>query len=174
LKISFILVRTHNAMLQNVASPRKVAHSKSTNNSNRYFRQIVLSPLRTVKVKLKAKLSLCLINSVSRHEGVWRCGIIAPPFLISVLDESEWSATRLGRFSSLREGAPSTPWIAGWVGVGASLNTVEYRVIFWPYRESNNILPTSSPSLYRLSYPDSPSASCSIGNQQCFHELKIH
>jgi hypothetical protein len=38
-------------------------------------------------------LSPCLINEALCHEGVWGSGAIAPPFLISILDGGEWSAS---------------------------------------------------------------------------------
>jgi hypothetical protein len=44
--------------------------------------------------------SLCLINWARRHENVWESGVIAPQFLTSALDGGEWSASRLGRFTS--------------------------------------------------------------------------
>jgi hypothetical protein len=44
-------------------------------------------------------LSLCLINEARRHEDTWRSGGIASPFLTSVLDEGERSASRLGHFT---------------------------------------------------------------------------
>jgi len=41
--------------------------------------------------------------------------------LTSVLDGSEWSAARPGRFT-LRERAPGTHWIGGWVGPRAAFH----------------------------------------------------
>jgi len=41
--------------------------------------------------------------------------------LTSELDESEWSASRPGRFTP-RERAPGTRWIGGWVGPRAGLD----------------------------------------------------
>jgi hypothetical protein len=49
--------------------------------------------------KKKVKLSLCLISYALCHEDVSGNGGIAPPFLTSVLDGGEWSASRLGRFT---------------------------------------------------------------------------
>jgi hypothetical protein len=46
------------------------------------------------EVKLKVKLSLCLINYASRHEDVWGSGGKAPPFLTSALDGVESLASR--------------------------------------------------------------------------------
>jgi len=47
-------------------------------------------------------------------------GGIAPAFLTSTLDGGEWSASRPGRFT-LRERAPGTHWIGGWVGPRAAV-----------------------------------------------------
>jgi hypothetical protein len=62
----------------------------------------------------KVTPTLFLINDVPRHEDVWGSGSIAPAFLTSALDVSEWSGSRPGRFSS-GERAPSTHWVGGWV-----------------------------------------------------------
>jgi len=43
--------------------------------------------------------------------------------LTSALDGGEWSASRPGRFA-LRERAPGTPCIGGWVGPRAVLDRV--------------------------------------------------
>jgi hypothetical protein len=48
--------------------------------------------------------------------------------LTSVLDGGEWSASRPGHFT-LRERAPSTHWIGGWVGPRAVLEAVVKREI---------------------------------------------
>jgi hypothetical protein len=45
-------------------------------------------------------------------------------FLTSVLDGSEWSASRPCRFNP-REKTPSTHWIGGWVGPRAGLDGME-------------------------------------------------
>jgi hypothetical protein len=50
--------------------------------------------------------------------------------------------------------SPGTHCIGGWVGPRSGLNAVEKRRILY-CRESNSSCPASSPSLYRLSYPDS-------------------
>jgi hypothetical protein len=42
-------------------------------------------------------------------------GVIAPPFMTSVLDGGEWSASRPGPFTH-GERAPDTQWIGSWVG----------------------------------------------------------
>jgi hypothetical protein len=39
------------------------------------------------EIRLKVNLFLDLINLAPPHEDVWGCGGIAPPFLISAIDE---------------------------------------------------------------------------------------
>jgi hypothetical protein len=51
-------------------------------------------------------------------------GGIAPPFLTSVLDGNELSASRSCRFSP-RERGLVTHWIGGWVGLSVGLNFME-------------------------------------------------
>jgi hypothetical protein len=51
------------------------------------------------QLKIKVKLSLCLINWASRHEDILEGGGIAPPLLISVLDGGEWLASHPSRFN---------------------------------------------------------------------------
>jgi hypothetical protein len=84
-----------------------------------------------------------------RRMGDWS---VAPPFLTSALDGSEWLASSTGRFTP-RERASGTHWIEGWVGPRAGLDAVEKRKISRPSRESNPGRSTRSPLLYRLSYP---------------------
>jgi len=55
--------------------------------------------------------------------------------LTSVLDGSEWSATRPGPFTA-RERVRGTHWIGGWVGPRVVLDAVVKRKIFSPRRES--------------------------------------
>jgi hypothetical protein len=52
-------------------------------------------------------------------------GSIAPPFLTSELDGSEWSAIWLGRFNLPQGKTPGTFWRGGWVGPRTGLDTVE-------------------------------------------------
>jgi len=54
--------------------------------------------------------------------------------LISVLDGSEWSASRPDSFTP-RERAPGTHCIRGWVGRRSGLDAVVRREISSPYRE---------------------------------------
>jgi hypothetical protein len=66
----------------------------------------------------KVKLSLYLIKWAPPHEDVWRREGIAPPVLISVLDDCEWSESHPGRFTP-GERVPGTHWAGGagdWVG----------------------------------------------------------
>jgi hypothetical protein len=82
----------------------------------------------------------------------WGSGGIAPPFLNSVLDGGEGSASRPGRLTP-REIAAVTYSIGGWVGPRARLNAAEkIKILAW--LKSNAGRPARSPSLYRLSYPD--------------------
>jgi hypothetical protein len=52
---------------------------------------------------------------------------MAPPFLASVVDGGEWSASRPGLFTS-GERAPGTHYIGGWVGPRAGLETASSRI----------------------------------------------
>jgi hypothetical protein len=74
---------------------------------------------------------------------------------VKALDGGEWSASCPCRFTS-GERAPGTCWIRGWVGPRFGLDAVEKRKILHS-QESNPDRLACSPSLYRLSYPDSPS-----------------
>jgi hypothetical protein len=98
----------------------------------------------------EAKLSLCLI----KHHGMktYGGGGVAPPFLTSALDGSEWSASRPCRFTP-GERAPGTHWIGCWVGLSPGLDAVEKRKILH-CGESNPGSPALSPSLYWLRYPN--------------------
>jgi hypothetical protein len=80
-------------------------------------------------------------------------GDTAPSFLTSVPDEDEWSASHPGRFTR-GERFPGTHWIGGWLGPSVGLDDVERGEIMH-YRETNPGRPARSPSLYRLSNPDS-------------------
>jgi hypothetical protein len=51
-------------------------------------------------------------------------GGIAPPFLTSGVDGTEWSASRPYRFTPW-ERAPGTHWIGRWAAPGAGLDAVE-------------------------------------------------
>jgi hypothetical protein len=69
-------------------------------------------------------------------------------------------ASRPCRFTS-GERAPGAHLIRGWVGPKACLNAAENRKILHS-RESDPGLLTYSPSLYRLSYPDSKQSQTQI------------
>jgi hypothetical protein len=97
-----------------------------------------------IKVNVKVKLSLCL-NWAARHEGVlgeWMYS--STHSLTSALDGGEWSASRPGRFT-LREKAPGTHCIGGWVGPRTGLKAVVKRKIPSPRRESNPRTPIVQP-----------------------------
>jgi hypothetical protein len=87
-----------------------------------------------------------------RRIGEWRYS--STHSLTSALDEGDWSASRLGRFTT-RERARGTHWIGGWEGPRAVLDAVVKRKIRSPRWESNPKnpdRPVRSPALYRLSY----------------------
>jgi hypothetical protein len=72
--------------------------------------------------------------------------------LTSALDGGEWSATfHLPLYP--KERAPGTYWIRDWVCPLASM--LRRREKSCTYRDSNTDHPVRSPSLWRLSYPDS-------------------
>jgi hypothetical protein len=76
--------------------------------------------------EVSVKLPLCLIKQAPCHEDIWGSRGIAPPFLTSTLDVSEWSCSRPCRFTP-RERGPSTHWIGGWVGPRAGLDALEKK-----------------------------------------------
>jgi hypothetical protein len=83
-------------------------------------------------------------NWALRHEVVFReWWFNHTHYLTSALDGDEWSASRPGRFT-LKERAPGTHWIGGWVGPRAVLEVVVKRKISSPRRESNPRTPQSS------------------------------
>jgi hypothetical protein len=88
-------------------------------------------------------------NSAPRHEGIlgeWRYS--STHSLTSALDGGEWSASRPVRFI-LRERAPGTHWIGGWVGPRAVLDAVVKRKISSPRLESNARTPNFQPVAQR-------------------------
>jgi hypothetical protein len=102
------------------------------------------------------------LNQEPRNEGVpreWRYN--STHSLTSALDGGKWWASRPGPFT-LRERAPGTHWIGGWVGSRAGLGAVVKRKIPSPCRESN---PWSS-SAMPLRYPGS---SCARVNNAYFN-----
>jgi hypothetical protein len=65
-----------------------------------------------------------------------------------MLDGSEWSDSRPGRFTP-KEGAPGTRWIGGWTGSKAVLDAVVKRKIPSPHWESNPRTPIIQPVAQR-------------------------
>jgi hypothetical protein len=55
---------------------------------------------KTVSLKVKINLSLCLINEALYHSDRWGSGDIAPQFLTPALDGSEWLVSRPSRFTN--------------------------------------------------------------------------
>jgi hypothetical protein len=62
--------------------------------------------------------TVCMLYAL-RHEDVLGTGSTAPLFLTFATDGGEWSASCICH-STLRETAPSTHWIGGWVGPSRS------------------------------------------------------
>jgi hypothetical protein len=77
-----------------------------------------------------------------RRIGEWRYS--STHSLISALDGGEWSASRPGRFT-IRERAPATIWIGGWVGLREILDAVVKRKIPSPRRNRTLEPQLSSP-----------------------------
>jgi hypothetical protein len=75
-------------------------------------------------IRVKLKLSLCLINYDPLYEDIWGSGV--PPFLTLALNGGEWSASHPGGFIP-REEEQSTHGIGGWVGPRTDLGNVEKR-----------------------------------------------
>jgi len=94
----------------------------------------------------KVKLSMCLtkhqaiktypVLKAPRYEDVWGSGSIVPRTFSSALDGSDWSTSRLGRFT-VGVGAPITHWRGGWADPRAGLEAVAKRKMPCPCRESN-------------------------------------
>jgi hypothetical protein len=106
-----------------------------------------------MEVTVKGKV-VPVLKWAPRHEGVlgeWRYSSMHS--LASALDEDEFPASRLGRFTR-REKAPGTHWIGGWVGPRTVPDAVVKRKIPSSRRESNPknpVRPPPSQSLYQLS-----------------------
>jgi hypothetical protein len=122
---------------------RKRMRSQATRDVNTFLAWAIIYRVFLEKLMVKVKSS--------RHEDVYKSGGVAPPLLTSALDGGEWSASRPGRFTRKKR-VPGTHWIGGLVNPRAGLDAVEERKILplpgFDHRPS-------SPSLYRLSYPDS-------------------
>jgi hypothetical protein len=82
---------------------------------------------------------------LSLYEDVWGSGAIAPAFSTSVVDEDEWSASRLDRFIP-REIVAGTHWIEGWVGLRVGLGIWRKEKSF-SSQESNPERPAGVPPL---------------------------
>jgi hypothetical protein len=67
---------------------------------------------------------------------MWGSRDIAPPFLTSVLDGGEWSASHPSHFTP-GDTASSTHWTGSWVGARGSPDAVQYRIISCPSQELN-------------------------------------
>jgi hypothetical protein len=75
---------------------------------------------------VKMKLSLCLIKyyAMKTYRGV---EVYLHVFLNSALDGGEWWVSFVPRPLYLRERAPGTHWIGGWVGPIVGLDALEKR-----------------------------------------------
>jgi hypothetical protein len=102
-------------------------------------------------VKVKVKLSLCILNRATRYEDILgEQRYSSTHSFTSALDGGEWSASRPGRFTP-RARARGTHWKEGGVGPRAVLDAVVKKKIPSPLRESKNPdRPARSPPLYRL------------------------
>lgn len=69
-------------------------------------------------------------------------GVLAPPFLTSEAEGSEWSSSRLGRLISGNR-ALGTHWIKGSVGPRGCLDVMK-RKISEPCQESNQVCPAAA------------------------------
>jgi hypothetical protein len=101
-----------------------------------------LSHLNLKKVKLSP---CCFFKWAPCHEdvlGEWKYSTTHS--LIWALEGGEWSASRSGRFT-LRERAPGTHWIGGWVGPSVILATEVKRKMPSPCQESNPRTPIVQP-----------------------------
>jgi hypothetical protein len=72
-----------------------------------------------------------LYNYLLRHEDVWRRGGIAPPFLISALNDYVTSFTTTLLYTA--EKSPGTICVGGCVETRSELVAVGYRKILYSY-----------------------------------------
>jgi hypothetical protein len=91
-------------------------------------------------------------NKAPLHVDIRENSSIAPPLFISALYDSEWSASRPGRFN-FRERASDINLIWYWVGPRIGVNAAEQRKIPCSCRLLKPGRPARSPSLYWLRYP---------------------
>jgi hypothetical protein len=96
--------------------------------------------------KVKA-MCLCLTkrHAMKTYGGV---EVQLHAYLTPGIDGGEWSASGPGRFT-LKEGAPGTHWIGGWMGPRTVLDAVMKRKIPSPRRESNPRTPIVLPVAQR-------------------------
>jgi hypothetical protein len=111
--------------------------------------------LTSASDEVKAKLSLYVISYTLLHEDVWGSAGIAPPFLTSELDGSEWSSSRSCSFNL------GNHLIRGWVGTKASRPLVAptQPLIKWGPQRPNHLW---SPLNKRLSGDHKWSGRCGI------------
>jgi hypothetical protein len=131
----------------NVASlyPQKLALTSLTSGG----RSVCIVRTRTQATEI---VFVCLNSLALCHKETWKSGDKAPPFLTSVSERSDRSASHSCRFIPQR--ALGTHWIGGWVGPRDGLDgVVKSRILHW--QESDAGRPARCLSLYRLSYPDS-------------------
>jgi hypothetical protein len=87
----------------------------------------MLSTLSTILILYFISVIICgIINYAPHHEDIRENGGIAPPFLTSVLDGGELSASCPCCFTP-GETASGTHWIGDWVAPRAGLDVVEKR-----------------------------------------------
>jgi hypothetical protein len=89
-------------------------------------------------------LPLCSLTEHHAMKVYWGVKVQRHAFLTSALDGGEWLASRPGRFT-LRERAPATHWIGGWMGSRAVLDPVVKRKVPSPRRDSNPRTPIVQP-----------------------------
>jgi hypothetical protein len=115
----------------------------------------------------KGKVVLVLNQLSTRHEDLWGSGSIAPPFMTSVLDGGEWSASRPSCFTPGKDtpypldrklGGPQS-----WYG------HCGLKKISSPFQESNPDRPASSPT---LNYVHKQNKSRLISGNGGYHSVK--
>jgi hypothetical protein len=89
------------------------------------------------------KFCMRLINRYAM--GTWRSGVMAPTFLTSALDGSEWSSSRHGRFSA-RERSPGSHYVAGCIVPNACVDALEWIQISTVVNRIPAVQPISVPT----------------------------
>jgi hypothetical protein len=118
---------------------------KTTRVTVYYILPCLLRLHEVIIANIKVKLSLCVINKTPRHEDASGSGDTVPPFLTSVLDGGEWSASRSGHFISGGR-ASGTHWVGGWVGPRAGLDAADRKTMNTPVE---NRTPVVQPVAHR-------------------------